>query len=52
MATLEASDVHATLRRHSIASGLPLVLDLAKSHGLYLCDALSGREHLGVDLGG
>lgn len=46
MPTVEPSDVHATLRRHSIASGHSLVLDLAKSHGLYLSDALSGREYL------
>lgn len=46
MPTVEPSEVHATLRRHSLTSGHPLVLDLAKSHGLYLCDALTGREYL------
>ncbi|MGC4088371.1 MAG: aminotransferase class III-fold pyridoxal phosphate-dependent enzyme [Polyangiaceae bacterium] len=46
MPTLEPSDVHATLRRHSMVSGLPIVLDLAQSRGLYLRDALSSRDYL------
>lgn len=46
MPTLEPSDVHATLRRHSMVAGHPLVLDLAKSHGLFLRDALTDQDYL------
>ncbi len=43
---VDPSDVHATLRRHSLRGGLPLVLDLARSRGLVLRDALSSDEYL------
>jgi L-lysine 6-transaminase len=40
------SRVHETLRRHMLADGLPMVLDLEKSHGAYLYDSVRGRELL------
>jgi L-lysine 6-transaminase len=46
MPPVEPSDVHATLRRHSMLAGHPIVLDLAKSQGLFLRDALSQMEFL------
>jgi len=39
-------NVHETLRRHQLADGMPMVLDLERSHGAWLHDAASGREHL------
>ncbi len=38
--------VHDTLRRHLLAVGYPIVLDLERSHGAYAVDALSGAEFL------
>ncbi len=40
------SDVHDTLRRHMLVDGYPLVVDLEKSHGSWVVDAISGRELL------
>lgn len=40
---LGSSDVHDRLRKHMLADGLPMVLDLEKSRGAYLYDALGGR---------
>ncbi len=37
-------DVHDRLSRHMLVDGLPVVLDLEKSHGAFLHDASSGRE--------
>ncbi|MFN3597716.1 MAG: L-lysine 6-transaminase [Rubricoccaceae bacterium] len=42
------SDVHAILRRHLLADGYPLVLDMEQSRGAYLRDAVTGRTY--VDL--
>ena len=42
----KAQDVHATLRRHQLVDGYPLVVDLEKSHGHWLHDALTGKEYL------
>lgn len=40
------SEVHATLRKHVLVDGYPLVVDLEKSHGSWLRDATTGRELL------
>ena len=38
--------VHETLRRHLLAVGYPIVLDLDQSHGAYAVDALTGGQYL------
>ncbi len=38
--------VHDTLRRHLLAVGYPIVLDLDRSHGALAFDALTGAEYL------
>jgi L-lysine 6-transaminase len=38
--------VHETLRRHLLALGYPIVLDLEQSHGSYAVDALTGARYL------
>lgn len=38
--------VHATLRRHLLAVGYPIVLDLERSQGAYALDALTGERYL------
>ncbi len=38
--------VHETLARHLVTKGLPIVLDLEKSHGAFAHDQKSGREYL------
>ncbi|HEX7451019.1 MAG TPA: L-lysine 6-transaminase [Polyangiaceae bacterium] len=38
--------VHDTLRRHLLALGYPIVLDLEKSHGAFAVDALAGGQYL------
>jgi L-lysine 6-transaminase len=43
---IEAQAVHDTLRRHQLVDGYPLVMDLEKSHGVWLHDAKSGKEYL------
>lgn len=44
--TVASADVRATLGRHLLADGLPLVLDLDVSKGLRLVDAASGKTYL------
>ena len=39
-----SAEVHATLRRHILVDGYPLVIDLEKSRGSIVRDAVSGRE--------
>src|SRR4051812_32145442 len=39
-------EVHRVLSAHILADGFPVVGDLEKSHGSWLCDAVSGREYL------
>lgn len=39
-------DVHATLRKHLLVDGYPLVIDLEGSRGSWVRDAASGREYL------
>jgi L-lysine 6-transaminase len=38
--------VRPTLRQHLLADGYPLVLDMEHRHGVYLHDALTGREYM------
>ncbi|MEO7032260.1 MAG: L-lysine 6-transaminase [Polyangiaceae bacterium] len=38
--------VHDVLRRHLLALGYPIVLDLENSHGAFAVDALSGTQYL------
>jgi L-lysine 6-transaminase len=38
--------VHDTLRRHLLAVGYPIVLDLERSRGPFAFDALSGQQYL------
>lgn len=46
MTRVAPADVHATLRRHLLVTGHPIVLDLAQSRGLRVRDALTDREYL------
>jgi L-lysine 6-transaminase len=43
---IEANNVHETLKRYQLADGMPFVLDLGRSHGPWLVDAVTGEEHL------
>jgi L-lysine 6-transaminase len=43
---MEARSVHETLRRYQLADGYSIVLDLERSHGPWLVDALTGTEFL------
>jgi L-lysine 6-transaminase len=43
---IPAADVHATLGRHMLADGFEIVLDLDRSQGSYLVDAVTGRRYL------
>jgi L-lysine 6-transaminase len=45
-ARIAAADVRSILSRHMLADGLPIVLDLERSHGSWLVDARQGRELL------
>jgi L-lysine 6-transaminase len=38
--------VHDTLRQHQLVDGYPVVLDLEKSEGVWLHDALTGKRYL------
>ncbi|HEY4105762.1 MAG TPA: L-lysine 6-transaminase [Polyangiaceae bacterium] len=38
--------VHETLKRHLLAAGYPIVLDLEQSHDAYAVDAITGRQYL------
>ena len=44
--TVAPADVHKKLGRHMLVDGFDFVLDLEKSHGVYLHDAVRGRELL------
>ncbi|MBX3187473.1 MAG: L-lysine 6-transaminase [Labilithrix sp.] len=39
-------DVHATLARHMLVDGYPLVVDLERSRGSWIRDARTGRDYL------
>ncbi|MBK8976803.1 MAG: L-lysine 6-transaminase [Planctomycetes bacterium] len=43
---IDPKNVHATLSRHQLADGMPIVLDLRRSHGSWLCDEVTGDEYL------
>ncbi|MDH3744003.1 MAG: L-lysine 6-transaminase [Acidobacteriota bacterium] len=43
-ARVTPEDVRRRLSKHMLVDGLPFVLDLEKSHGAFLYDALGGRE--------
>jgi L-lysine 6-transaminase len=43
---LDPQLVHGVLARHQLADGFPFVLDLEGSHGVWLRDAITGREYL------
>ncbi len=43
---LRPADVHTTLSRHQLADGFPFVLDLERSHGAFLVDAVTGKEYM------
>jgi L-lysine 6-transaminase len=43
---IQPQNVHETLARYQLADGLPFVLDLARSHGSWLFDAVTGEQHL------
>jgi L-lysine 6-transaminase len=40
------ADVHAVLARHMIADGFDVIFDFEKSHGAWIHDSRTGREHL------
>lgn len=40
------ADIHAELSNYILTDGLPIILDLERSHGSYLYDSLRGREVL------
>lgn len=46
MIHISAERVHETLGKHMLADGLEPVIDLEKSHGSWLVDAVTGREYL------
>jgi L-lysine 6-transaminase len=43
---MDARDVHGTIGRFQLADGLPLVVDLERSHGVYLRDELTGDDFI------
>jgi len=43
---ISPDQVHATLAKHMLVDGYPLVIDLEASHGAWVKDACSGRELL------
>ncbi|MEZ5980202.1 MAG: L-lysine 6-transaminase [Planctomycetota bacterium] len=43
---LQPNRVHGVLKSHQLADGFPFVLDLEKSHGVWLHDAVTGKEYL------
>jgi L-lysine 6-transaminase len=43
---MKPSEVHAAIGKYMLADGEPIVVDLEKSHGVYLVDSLTSREYL------
>lgn len=39
-------EVHSILKKHLLVDGFDLVLDLKKSHGSFIVDAITGKEYL------
>ncbi|MDZ7261491.1 MAG: L-lysine 6-transaminase [candidate division KSB1 bacterium] len=46
MTKIEPKNVHSILRTHMLVDGFPMVVDLEKSQGSYLYDALEGKRYL------
>lgn len=46
MTRIAPEDVHTLMQRWTLADGMPLVCDLAASHGSWLVDARDGEEYL------
>ncbi|MGW4441359.1 L-lysine 6-transaminase [Streptomyces sp. NPDC004682] len=44
--SIPPAQVHRSLAAHMVVDGYPFVLDLARSHGSWLVDALTGRSYL------
>ena len=44
--TVSPQDVHAVLSKYQLADGYDLVVDLDKSHGVWIHDSASGKEYL------
>jgi L-lysine 6-transaminase len=44
--TIRPADVHGRLASHLFVDGFPMVLDLARSHGSWLIDAITGESYL------
>ncbi|UCH09295.1 MAG: L-lysine 6-transaminase [Fidelibacterota bacterium] len=44
--SLQPKDVRPTLGKHILADGFEAVIDLEKSHGSWIVDAVTGREYL------
>ena len=45
-ARIRPDEVISTLKKYILADGFHIVADLEKSHGIWLYDAVSGREYL------
>ncbi|MGC9399345.1 MAG: L-lysine 6-transaminase [Anaerolineae bacterium] len=43
---MKPSEVHKTIKRVMIGDGDSIIIDLERSHGVYLVDAVTGREYL------
>ncbi len=43
---MKASEVHAQIAKHLPPGSEPIVVDLERSHGAYLHDALTGKEYI------
>ncbi len=43
---MDPKKVHATLSRYQLADGMPMVMDLERSHGSWIHDAATGQEFL------
>src|SRR3972149_9084528 len=43
---MKASEVHAQIEKYLPVGSEPIVVDLDRSHGAYLHDALTGREYI------
>ena len=43
---MKPSEVHKTIGKYMLADGDKIVFDMEKSHGAYLVDALTGKEHI------
>ena len=43
---MKPNDVHKTIGKFMLADGDEVVVDLEKSHGVYMHDAITGEEYL------